>query len=85
MLQDQCISVTDLRTKTKTCLEGIDKEPKYIFINNKPVAVIIDIVKYEKTFMRSELKELKNDEVTPKLKKEASKARKISKKDLLDI
>lgn len=85
MIKDQCISVTDLRTKTKTCLEGLDKEPKYIFINNKPVAVILDIVEYEKTFLKPDLIELKKAEVGDKLAKEAALARKTGKKELVDI
>ena len=85
MLKDQCISVTDLRTKTKTCLEDLEKEPKYIFINNKPVAVIIDVVEYEKNFLKPELIELAKNEVDETLAKEASKARKTRKQDLLDI
>jgi hypothetical protein len=85
MIKDQCISVTDLRTDTKKCLEGLEEEPKYVFINNKPVAVIVDIVAYEKNFNRTELVELKKSEVTDEMKKKVAKALKISKKDLLDI
>ena len=85
MIKDQCISVTDLRTKTKTCLEGIDKEPKYIFINNKPVAVLINIVAYEKNFLKPELVELEENEVNEKLMKEGTAARKTSKKNLINI
>lgn len=85
MIKDQCISVTDLRTKTKTCLEGIDKEPKYIFINNKPIAVLIDIVEYEKNFLKPELIEFGKNEVDEKLKLEAAKAKKTGKNDLINI
>ena len=85
MIKDQCVSVTDLRTKTKTCLEGLEKEPKYIFINNKPIAVIVDIVEYEKNFLNPELIELKKEEVSEDLSREASKAQKTRKKDLIDI
>ncbi|MFH1534259.1 MAG: hypothetical protein ABID64_05000 [Nitrospirota bacterium] len=85
MIKDQCISVTDLRTNTKKCLEGLEEEPKYVFINNKPVAVIVDIIAYEKNFKRTELVELDKSEVTPEMKKKVAEALKISKKDLLDI
>lgn len=85
MIADQCISVTDLRTKTKKCLEGVEHEPKYIFINNKPVAVILNIQQYEKNFPRPELIELKENEVNEELKKEASIAKKTRKKDLINI
>lgn len=85
MIKDQCISVTDLRTKTKTCLEGIDKEPKYIFINNKPVAVLVDIIAYEKNFLKSELVELEKNEVDEVLIEEGVRARKAGKKNLINI
>jgi hypothetical protein len=85
MLKDQCISITDLRTKTKTCLEDLEREPKYIFINNKPIAVIVDIVEYEKNFTKPELTELPVNEVDEQLKKEAKSAKSTRKLDLLDI
>lgn len=85
MIKDQCISVTDLRTKTKQCLDGLGKEPKYIFINNKPIAVLLDIVEYEETFLKPQLIELREDEVNENLKKEAVHAKKSRKSDLLDI
>lgn len=85
MIKDQCISVTDLRTKTKQCLKEIEKEPKYIFINNKPIAVIINIDDYERHFSQYDLLELNQSEVSPELQKEADMARKTSKKDLIDI
>jgi hypothetical protein len=85
MIKDQCISVTDLRTKTKKCLKGLNKAPKYVFINNKPVAVIIDITKYEKYFHKPELIELKENQVDETLVKEASAAQEISKDKLVDI
>lgn len=48
MLKDQCISITDLRVKTKDCLEGLKGKPKYIFANNKLVGVLVDPDEYEK-------------------------------------
>lgn len=85
MLKDQCISVTELRTKTKECLEDLDKEPKYIFINNHPIAVLVDINKYEEHFLNPELIELPNDEVDEKLEKQAKTAKKSKKSDLVNI
>ena len=84
MIKDQCVSVTDLRTKTKECLSGIDKAPKYIFINNKPVAVLINIDTYEE-MTKPQLIELSTDEVSQELLNEAKKAKKTSQKELLDI
>lgn len=85
MLKDQCISVTRLRTKTKECLEDLGKEPKYIFINNHPIAVLLDIDEYEEHFSKPELIELPGDMVNEKLAKQALAARKITKSGLVNI
>lgn len=85
MLQDQCISVTDLRTKTKECLEDLNNQPKYIFMNNKPIAVIVDIGEYEEHFMKPELIELSKGEVSEGLLKKAATARKLKRADLINI
>lgn len=85
MLKDQCISVTDLRTKTKNCLEGLEKEPKYIFVNNKPIAVIVDIVEYEKAFIKPQLIELSKNEVSESVKREAEQAKQTGRNELIDI
>lgn len=85
MLKDQCISVTELRTKTKQCLEDLNQEPKYIFINNHPIAVLIDINEYEEHFLKPELTELSSDEVDEKLAKQARIAKKSKKSDLVNI
>lgn len=77
MFKDQCISVTDLRTRTKECLEDLGKEPKYIFINNNPVAVLLDIDEYEDFFSKPQLIELEKNETGTELKKRALAARKI--------
>lgn len=84
MFKDQCISVTDLRTKTKECLEDLSKEPKYIFINNHPIAVLVDINQYEAAFSKPQLIELNNDEVHADLKKRALKARESKKTELIN-
>ena len=85
MLQEQCISVTDLRTKTKKCLENLKKEPKYIFLNNKPIAVLIDISQYGHDFFFPELRELSHDEVDAKMLKKAATAKKLKKHQLINI
>ena len=85
MFTDQCISVTDLRTKTKECFEDLEKEPKYIFINNRPIAVLLDINQYEEHFLKPDLVELKSNEVDKNLKKEAALAKKSKKSDLINI
>ncbi|MFC1615914.1 hypothetical protein ACFL21_02130 [Patescibacteria group bacterium] len=85
MTRSQCISVTELRTETKKCLENLNEEPKYVFINNKPIAVIMHIVDYEEHFAKPELKQLKKSQVSKTLKKEALKAKKTKKEDLINI
>lgn len=85
MIKDQCLSITDLRTKTKQCLEEAEKNPKYVFVNNKPVAVIMNIDQYEMHFMSPDLVEMPEAEASALLKKEAQLARKIAKADLLNI
>jgi PHD/YefM family antitoxin component YafN of YafNO toxin-antitoxin module len=85
MLQTQCISVTDLRTKTKECLENLEKEPKYVFINNRPIAVLIDINRYEQEFRDWELQELPLNKVDKTLKRAASRAKKSARSDLINI
>jgi hypothetical protein len=89
MLSDKCISVTDLRTNTKMCLDNLQTSEKYIFINNKPVAVIINIKSFEEMKKKSEtipeLIELGEDEITPELKEKAEKAKKIKKSNLINI
>ena len=47
MLTDQCISVTDLKKNMNSYVKDLRKD-KIIFVNNAPVAVLIDIKKYEK-------------------------------------
>ena len=85
MFKEQCISVTDLRTKTKQCLEGVTREPKYIFINNRPIAVLMNLRAYEDHFSEPRLVELSDDAVDVSLKKKAASARRIKKSNLLNI
>lgn len=47
MITDQCISITDLKKNMNAYVKDLWKE-KIIFVKNKPVAVLMDINKYEK-------------------------------------
>lgn len=85
MLKDQCISVTELRTNTKKCLEKIDRLPKYIFLNNHPIAVLLGISEYEERFLKPQLMELLACEVDTNIAAQAKKARKTKKSDLVNI
>ena len=47
MLTDQCVSVTDLKKNMNSYVKDLRKD-KIIFVNNSPVAVLMDVKKYEK-------------------------------------
>ncbi|MFA6435609.1 MAG: hypothetical protein WCW30_00510 [Candidatus Gracilibacteria bacterium] len=84
MLSQQVVSVTDLRKKTKECFENLEQTPKFIFINNKIVAVLLAVNEYE-SLIRPDLMELPIAQVTPAMKKRAQKAKKLSRNDLIDL
>ena len=46
MISDQCISITDLKKNMNAYVKDLWKE-KIIFEKNKPVAVLMDVNKYE--------------------------------------
>ena len=46
MFTDQCVSVTDLKKDMNSMLKNLRKD-KIIFVNNTPVAVLMDVRKYE--------------------------------------
>lgn len=84
MLRQQVVSVTNLRTKTKEILEGLQRGPKYIFSNNSPVAVLLDVEEYE-MLLRPDLIELSKEEVDDKMLSLAEQAQKTPKEELLDL
>jgi len=48
MLTKQCISVTDLKKNTSMYIKSLKTDgAKTIFINNKPVAMLIDIEQFD--------------------------------------
>ena len=47
MITDQCVSVTDLKKNMNSYVKDLKKD-KIIFVNNTPVAVLMDVKKYEK-------------------------------------
>ncbi len=85
MIQDQLISVTDLRVYTKRALANLQSKPKIILVNNKPVAVLVHISEYKQKITTPELLELPSSEATPTLNKQAKKAKSLKKKDLLNL
>ena len=54
MFTDQCVSVTDLKKNMNAYVKDLRKD-KIIFVNNAPVAVLLDIKKYEKMMRESNL------------------------------
>jgi len=85
MLKDQCISITDLRRKTKDCLKGLDKHEKFVFVNNQPVAVLASIELYEDLMKYHRLQPLSLEEVTPKMLAAIERTKKIPRSKLLNI
>jgi hypothetical protein len=85
MIKDQCISVTDLRTKTKQCLANLTGLHKFIFMNNKPIAVIISVEEYDKHFSALQFSKLENHEITPELKKLANETINMDEEEFLNI
>lgn len=85
MTKNQCISVTTLRTQTKKCLSNLRKDPKYIFVNNAPVAVLVDIDEYEKEFINFDFHELRLDEITPAMRRALAATRKKSKNKFYNL
>lgn len=84
MLKQQVVSVTDLRTKTKASLTGLKNGPKFVFSNNSPVAVLMDVDEYE-SLIRPDLYELSMDEVTDDMLKKAEDVKNIPNEEFVDL
>ena len=54
MITDQCVSVTDLKKDMNAIIKDLRKE-KIIFVNNAPIAVLMDVRKYEKLLQEKDL------------------------------
>lgn len=53
-ITDSCISITDLKKNANGYIKWLKKEgSKVIFVNNKPVAVLVDIETYEQQIQES--------------------------------
>lgn len=46
MITNQCISITDFKKNPHAYIKDLRNGSKYIFVNNKPVAVISDIANF---------------------------------------
>jgi prevent-host-death family protein len=54
MITDQCVSVTDLKKDMNAIIKDLKRE-KIIFVNNTPVAVLMDVRKYEKIISEKDI------------------------------
>ena len=66
MITDQCISVTDLKKDMNATLKNLKKD-KFIFVNNAPVAVLMDVKKYEQIMKESNILNYENGSKTRKV------------------
>ncbi len=69
MITDQCVSVTDLKKDMNAIIKNLKRE-KIIFVNNTPVAVLMDVRKYEKIVWE---KDIINITIEPKFPKKLEK------------
>lgn len=65
MLTDQCISVTDIKKNMNAYIKDLRRD-KIIFVNNAPVAVLMDVKKYEKMMRESNFLNIWTESTTPK-------------------
>ena len=72
MITDQCVSVTDLKKDMNAIIKDLKRE-KIIFVNNTPVAVLMDVRKYEKILKNTDII---NITVEPKFPKKLTKKEK---------
>ena len=61
MLPTDVISITDLRTKTAKILDSLKTGAKYVFVNNKPQAVILSPLEFMKIERQSQIQTIKDD------------------------
>lgn len=55
MISEQVISISDLKIKPSTYINSLkEKGDKYIFVHNKPKAVLVDVNRFEKLLKMTE-------------------------------
>lgn len=64
MLTDQCVSVTDLKKNMNAYVKDLRRD-KIIFVNNAPVAVLMDVKKYEKMMKEGKFLNIWIESTTP--------------------
>ena len=82
---DKCISITDLRLKTKQCLSDLSTGERYIFVNNKPTAVLVDIDVFEELHAPITLREMEDKDISSYLKKKIQEAKSMQKSSFMNI
>lgn len=82
---DKCISITDLRLKTKQCLSDLSTGERYIFVNNKPTAVLVDIDVFEELYAPITVREMEDKDISPALKKKIQEAKTMQKSSFMNI
>ena len=83
MFPTDVVSITDLRTQTAKILDSLKTGAKYVFVNNKPQAVILsplDFVKFEK---QRQIQEIQDDVKYSQKHGKRYKSTKAFMKDLL--
>jgi len=61
MFPTDVISITDLRTQTAKVLHSLRDGAKYVFVNNKPQAVLLSPSEYAKIEKERQIQEIKDD------------------------
>ena len=64
MLTDQCVSVTDLKKNMNAYVKDLRRD-KIIFVNNAPVAVLMDVKKYEKIMLKDNFLNIWTESAAP--------------------
>jgi len=62
--KEQCVSVTELKKNANEYMKNM-KEPKIIFVNNKPKAVLIEFDQYQKIVVEDQFSFSFNPPVSP--------------------
>lgn len=62
--KEQCVSVTELKKNANEYMKNM-KEPKIIFVNNKPKAVLIEFDQYQKIIIEDQFSFSFNPPVSP--------------------
>jgi hypothetical protein len=87
MLSEQCISVTELAKNTSGIIKrAITFGTQYIFVNNKPQAVILSMKEYEAYEKnRVEFGYVHPSELSEDTLSMIDRAKKLSKKEFIDL